>query len=74
MAQPGNDPQGIALARINANAQLVVLSSAIANYCGDANGLEDLKVQQARVSDLLNLSSTRVGTAYSGFGLGGVST
>jgi hypothetical protein len=73
MAYP-NDPQGIAAERVALNAKLTALGTAITNYSGDSNGLKDLQTIAAQIHDTLNLSSTAVGTCFSGFGIGAVST
>jgi hypothetical protein len=68
------DPQGISAQRIALNAKLTALGTAISGWTGDSNGLKDLQTEQAFIYDRLNLSSTAVGSAYSGFGIGAVST
>jgi hypothetical protein len=74
MAAPATDALGISAYRIALNAKLTSIGTAITNWTGDSNGLKDLKIIQGQISDTLNLSSTAVGTAYSGFGIGAVST
>jgi hypothetical protein len=74
MAAPATDALGLSALRLQLNAKLTSIGTAIANWTGDGNGLRDLKIIQGQISDTLNLSSTAIGTAYSGFGIGAVST
>jgi len=74
MTAPATDSLGLSAERIALNARLTSLGTAIAAWTGDTNGRRDLVRIQQQIYDRLNLSSTAVGTAFAGFGMGGVST
>ncbi len=74
MAAPATDALGLSALRIQLNAKLAALGTAISGWTGDTAGLKDLVNLQAQINDRLSLSSTAVGTCYSGFGIGAVST
>ena len=76
------DPQGIAAERIKLNALVVQLSSSVANYVGDRNGLADLQTKlteanyRLNITNASNLNASGFDSAFSlcGFGLEQVST
>lgn len=72
----GNPTDALAIAaeKIKANGRLVTLASALSAGGLDVNGATDLRIKQQELNDRVNMSSTISGVAYSGFGIGGIST